>query len=229
MAGKLLKQLSEYVNSPSILRKLLFATANLPRDLPDYWKIVTSFATHGSHEEELTQSKIQTLIDNIQYYDENAFLSDKSLMDLLLNEKGRDGKPLGVVLISSLLKCQVCGGELAVKADRPSHLTLYSDTLGTVTAIHFRKICKNTRKGSCNAVQYYGYHSEKVGEVVYDEHWKELPYFISSRETVFETKILSQLDAEILIGTLSYKQRAEIYNYVHGYEQVTKEDFSDQG
>ena len=110
-----------------------------------------------------------------------------------------------------------------------SHLTLYSDTLGTVTAIHFRKICKNTRKGSCNAVQYYGYHSEKVGEVVYDEHWKELPYFISSRETVFETKILSQLDAEILIRTLSYKQRAEIYNYIHGYEQVTKENVSDQG
>lgn len=99
MAGKLLKQLYEYVNSPSVLRKLLFVTANLPRDLPDYWMIVTSFATHGSHEEELTQSKIQTLVDNIQYYDENAFLSDKSLMDLLLSEKGRDGKPLNPYFI----------------------------------------------------------------------------------------------------------------------------------
>ena len=128
------------------------------------------------------------------------------------------------MLISSLSKCQACGGELAVKADRPSHLTLYSDTLGTVTAIHFRKICKNTRKGTCNTVQHYGYHSKKVGEVVYDDNWKELPYFILSRETAFETKILFQLDAEILIGTLSYKQRAEIYNCVHGYEHMTVED-----
>jgi len=224
MAVQLLKEIAEFVNSPSVLRKLLFATNNLPRDLPDYWKIVTSFATCGSHEDKLIQSKIQTLVDNMQYYDGDAFLSDKSLMDMLLSEQGRDGKPLGVVLVSPISKCQVCGGELAVKADRPSHLTLYSDTLGTVTAIHYRKLCKNTRKGACNTVQHYGYYSKNAAEIVYDGNWNELPYFISSRETAFETKILSQLDAEILIGTLSYKQRAEIYNYVHGYEHMTNED-----
>ena len=52
-------------------------------------------------------------------------------------------------------------------------------------------------------------------------NWKDLPYFISSRETTFETKILSQLNAEILIGVMSYKQQAEI---VRGYERLTKED-----
>jgi len=38
--------------------------------------------------------------------------------------------------------------------------------------------------------------------------------------------MLLQLDAEILIGVLSYKQRAEIYNYVHGYERMTEEDIT---
>ena len=94
MAVQLLKELAEFVNSPSVLRKLLFATTNLPRDLPDYWKIVTSFATSGSHEEKLTQSKIKTQVDNMQYYDKDAFLCDKSLIDLLLSKQGRDGNQL---------------------------------------------------------------------------------------------------------------------------------------
>ena len=228
MAAQLLKELADYVDSPSVLRKLLFATISLPIDLPQYWQTVTAFAISGNHEEKLTSSKVQALVDNIQYYDKEAFLSDKSLMDLLLKEKGPDGKPLGIVLISPLTKCQTCGGELTVKADRPSHLTLYSDSIGTVPAIHYKKICKNTRKGTCHTVQYYGYHSQEVGVVRYDTNWKDLPYFVSSRETAFETKMLSQLDAEILIGVLSYKQRAEIYNYVHDYEQLSKEDIMNE-
>ena len=30
--------------------------------------------------------------------------------------------------------------------------------------------------------------------------------------------ILIKLDAEILIGVISYNQRADIYNYLHGYD-----------
>ena len=69
-------------------------------------------------------------------------------MESLLQERS-DGKPL-VVLISLLCRSQTWGADLAVKADRPSHLTLYSDTYGTVTAMHHRKICKNICKGTCN-------------------------------------------------------------------------------
>jgi len=224
MAAQLLKEISKYVDSPSVLRKLLFAASNLPNDLPDFWNIVTSFAMNGSQEEKLTPSKVKALVDNIKYCDQDALVHDRDLMDTLLQQKGRDGKPLGVVLVSPIPKCQACGGELAVKADRPSHLTLYSDNYGTVTAVHFKKICKNTRKGTCKTVQFYGYHSSEVGVLTYDANWKDLPYFVSSRETVFETKMLIQLDAEVLIGVMSYKQRAEIYNYTHGYEHMTEED-----
>ena len=140
-------------------------------------------------------------------------------MELLINERGRDGKPIGIARISSHKWCQSCGGDLMVKADRPSYLILYTDSIGTVTAVHYRKICKNTRRGLCNTVQYFGYYSEETGAITYDANWRELPYFISSRETVFEMSLLTKLDADILIGVMSYKQSADIYNYTHGYNK----------
>lgn len=143
-------------------------------------------------------------------------------MELLMKEQGRDGKPIGIALISSHTQCQSCGGDLTVKADRPSHLTLYSDSFGTVTAVQYRKICKNTRRGLCNTVQYYRYCSKQTGALTYDENWRELPYFISSRETAFEMSMLIKLDADILIELMSYKQRADIYNYIHGYNKGAK-------
>ena len=45
---------------------------------------------------------------------------------------------------------------------------------------------------------------------------------MSTRETAVEMSFLRQLDAEILIGQLSYKQRAEIYNYKHGHDKAKK-------
>jgi hypothetical protein len=47
--------------------------------------------------------------------------------------------------------------------------------------------------------------------------------FMSTRETAFEMALLHQLDAEVLIGQLSYKQRSEIYNVKHGYDSVKKD------
>ena len=223
--SKLLKELSEYVNNPSTLRKIIFASVNLPDDIANYWRLVAEFAAHGSKDEPLHPSKIQALVENLQYLDKHAFVNEVSLMESLLQEKGSDGKPLGVVLISPLSKCQTCQADLVVKADRPSHLTFYSDTYGTVTAIHYRKICKNTRKGTCNTVQHYGYYSTATGVITYDETWIKLPYFISSQETALEMSMLMKLDGEILIGIMSYNQQADIYNYLHGYDGTSQPQF----
>ena len=57
------------------------------------------------------------------------------------------------------------------------------------------------------------------GETIhFDQDWKQLPYFISSRETAFEMSMINQFDAELLLGQVSYSQRADIYNYPLGYE-----------
>ena len=54
--------------------------------------------------------------------------------------------------------------------------------------------------------------------ITYDTDWKSLQYFVSTRETGFEVALLKLFDVEILIGQLSYKQKADIYNYHHGYD-----------
>ena len=56
----------------------------------------------------------------------------------------------------------------------------------------------------------------------YNPDWDMLPYFVSSQETAFELAMLKKFDGELLIGQTSYKQKADMYNYFHGYEDVTK-------
>ena len=63
-----------------------------------------------------------------------------------------------------------------------------------------------------------------IGEsaVFHNENWGEMEYFLSTRETAFEMSVLKQFDIEILIGQLSYKQRSDIYNIKHGYDNAKK-------
>ena len=58
----------------------------------------------------------------------------------------------------------------------------------------------------------------------YDNDWASLKYFISTQETGFELQMLKNYDVELLIGQISYKQKADIYNITNGYD-VTKKSF----
>lgn len=58
--------------------------------------------------------------------------------------------------------------------------------------------------------------------MIADNNWAELPYFISTSKTGFSTTLLEKFDAELLLGQLSYKQKADIYNFYHKYERVVK-------
>ena len=126
---------------------------------------------------------------------------------------------VGVVLISKKQYCAECGGKLLLRADRPSNVTLYTDSYGTLPAVHYHKYCRNNKKG-CSLVQYYGYHTKR--QLHFDADWEENNYFISSQETAFELQLLSKFDVELLIGKVSYKLRAEMYNAIHNYEDVKK-------
>ena len=52
------------------------------------------------------------------------------------------------------------------------------------------------------------------GKIVYDTNW---PYFMSTQRTAFKLSMINKFDVELLIGQISYKQKSDIYNYVHGY------------
>lgn len=58
-------------------------------------------------------------------------------------EYGITRKPLGIPLVPSGGFCLSCDGKLLLRNDRPSHLILYTESLGTVSATQFYKYCQN--------------------------------------------------------------------------------------
>ena len=60
-------------------------------------------------------------------------------------------------------------------------------------------------------------------DLIYHENSLRLPFSLLSHATAFQTKMLHSVTAEILLGQILYRQRAEIYNYVHGYNSVIKQ------
>lgn len=157
-------------------------------------------------------------MDEKALYNEHENLMLKELLQM----EGFQKQPLGVVLVSDRDKCGVCNGNLLIRADRPSFVVIYSEQLGTINGTHFRKYCQNNCKG-CSYNQHYGFHTcGSDSEVIYDKECMQLPYFMSSTATAFETKMLHRLTAEMLLGQISYRQKAEIYNYSHNYDYTTK-------
>lgn len=217
----MLQEASNTCKDPSVLRRLTFAAANLNKDIPNYWNIVTEFGFKKSSETGC-RDKVKLLLENIQFLDESAIDSDHILLKELHEHEGINGHSLGVVLISARENCGMCGKHLLVREDRPSYPVVYSDDIGTLTGTHFRKYCSQQYKG-CPFTQHYGYHQiGNDGEIQYDDNCLDLPYFLSSHMTAFQTKLLWSLSAEILLGQISYKQKSEIYNYTHGYDSITK-------
>ena len=90
-------------------------------------------------------------------------------------------------------------------------VTIYDHKLGTNPGVHFHKLCPNR---TCDISQYYGYYTTK-GRIIFNSNWETLSYFSSSQDTYFSVELLTQLDAHVLIGQISYKQQADIYNYVY--------------
>ena len=156
----------------------------IPSDCPKFWEIVSCFATQKEDtntQASLTPEKAKTFIQNLELLEPTAFTSHQQLaIELQSFAEPLLTKPLGV-LISSKSECKVCNSGLLVKADRPSKVVLYNDQFGTTQRNHYsRKICKRFRAG-CSFVQHYGYHTNGGENIVYDDDFMSLPYFINKR------------------------------------------------
>ena len=183
------------------------------------WNIVATLSSQGNSK--ITPESAKMLMENMQLLNAEAFGTDEELIrELIAMEYGPTKQLLGVLLIPSQTKCISCGGKLLLRADRSSRLSLYTSTLGTVPATHYHKYCHNYRKG-CNVVQFYGYQRERDQRLHYD-NWMSLRYFLSSQETGFELQMLQRFDAELLVGQISYQQKADIYNISNGYDATKK-------
>jgi hypothetical protein len=210
-----MEALPQEIQDLAILRRIIFASAYLPKDLPQYWSIVSVFASQGR--QVLQLESVRIAVENIQVLNDKAFATDQQLIsEMHAFSSTNISKPLGIVLISQNSVCKLCQSKLLVKADRPSLVTVYTESYGTVVGTHYHKVC---RRG-CSFRQYYGYSSAGksiIENAPYDPDWKENKYFFSSRETAFELSMLKKFDVELLLGQLSYSQKAEIYNDYNGY------------
>ena len=144
-------------------------------------------------------------------------------MKELMEHEGFHRRPLGIVLMSTNTKCNVCGGNLLVRMERPSFPVVYTNDFFCWWYTLLQILPKQLERLHVHTA-LYKFHSEgNESEVIYDDEYSELPYFVSSHMTAFETKLLYQLTAEILLGHISYQQRSDIYNYVHGYDSARKQ------
>lgn len=205
----------------SIVRRVIFSAVYLPREFPDYWSTIARFASNESVT--VTPADVKLMVENIQAFNQSAFLTDKQLAEEIHVLGNKDKYSLGIVLISNVSTCPSCNGKLLTKIDRPSHLIIYTETYGTVVGTHYHKYCQNFRKG-CNYSQFYGYHSNgSQSPASYDSNWAQLKYFVSTSETAFEMSMLAKYDSELLVGQLSYEQKADIYNYINNYPVSPKQ------
>lgn len=220
----MLQEASAICSDVSVLRRLSFAAVTLHKDTPKYWELVASFGFLKSSGCAIPSSdKVKVLLENVKYLEEDAFDADSHLMRELMQQEGFRGRSLGIVLLSANSECKVCGANLLVRADRPSFPVVYTNDFGTASGTHFRKYCQNNWKG-CLFTQHYGFHTNgNESEAIYDVSYSKLPYFVSSHVTVLQTHLLCHLTAEMLLGQISYQQRRDIYNYVHGCDSVKKQ------
>ena len=212
----MLEIIAKYIREVSVLRRLLFAVFFLSPDLPDLWKLVVQFALDGKCESPVTAEQAKALSENIQLLNSSAFATDELLFKQIIHmEIPTSARPLGVPLISNNNQCLLCDSHLLLRRERPAQIVVYDDSRGTLPASHFHKYCS---RRICSFIQYYGYYTDGRAQscaVIYNNDWQSLPYFVSSKETAFSMDLLKRLDSEIVIGQVSYKQRAEIYNDVH--------------
>lgn len=105
----------------------------------------------------------------------------------------------------------MCFKALHVNSSRISKV-VYDETKGTFLASKIPKVC--TRK-KFHFTQHYGYYT--VGNSkFFDEDWRKNEFFLSTSKTAFSMDLL-KLEIEIHLGKLSFKEKAEIYNDLHGY------------
>lgn len=119
----------------------------LPKECPNYWETVYSFSCRGKPSENgLNVEEVRLLVENMQVLNEKAFATDKVLIEELCSMSCGEKAPL-VVLVPPQTNCRSCGGKLLLRSDRPSRVTIYTESEGTLLGSHYHKFCQNYRKG----------------------------------------------------------------------------------
>lgn len=84
----MLKSISGSISKPSVLRRILFAVTQLPRDLPNLWEVVVDFASNHGSKERISAQEAKLLIEELDMAaldgDQRILLNLKSILNLLV-------------------------------------------------------------------------------------------------------------------------------------------------
>ena len=95
----MLATFSKHVGNVTVVRRLLFAISQLPKDVPIYWELSAKFAVQNTGYKHLDVKTAKLQVENIQKLDPLAFQSDDTLYQQLVGICGPPKKPLGVILM----------------------------------------------------------------------------------------------------------------------------------
>ena len=87
----------------------------------------------------------KVLLDNVKLLDNTALMKDCELTKQIMYVQCVSGKQTGVILVPEQYTCSGCGTALLLRSDRPSHLALYTETMGTLPCLHYHKYCPNRK------------------------------------------------------------------------------------
>jgi hypothetical protein len=208
---------------PTVVHRVCFAAKSLPVDCPNYWTLVSTFAAGKNVAHSILPEETRVFVENLKVISSEAFTSEDTMFKELVNLPKNKFDKKGVVLVSHRETCPKCTSKLKIRSDRVASAVIYDHSHGTIAALHYTKYC---RKIGCNYNQHYGYHTVgNCSSIYYDSDCLEQPYFMASRETAFTMTYLRQFDVNCLIGQISYKQAADIYNYHNGYENLADSEY----
>ena len=94
--------------------RILFAAVYLPTDLPNYWSVLTQFASQGNFS--LQPQLMKIAVENLKSLNEKAFVTDKQLVNEIhgLPQTPSSLSPLGIILVPPRTNCKLFGGKLLV-------------------------------------------------------------------------------------------------------------------
>ena len=82
----MLQEACDLFSDASVLRRLTFAAAKLPKDTPGFWEIVTNFGFNSSSK--VSWEKVKIYLENLECLDEDTFKTDHTLMKELMECDG---------------------------------------------------------------------------------------------------------------------------------------------
>ena len=134
--------MNKCLEDTSVIRRITFAARSLPKAMPHYWETMSSIGILGKSQYTLTAEETRLFIENVQFLNSDLLMTDAQLQIQLIDtlKPGPRGNAVpGIVLLSLIDKCMLCGHKLYVRSDRGVKAVVYDDILGTIPAIHYTR------------------------------------------------------------------------------------------